>query len=73
VRPVTTLVTAEQPWFPAPEGRVAEEAQMAATSTLVRYEDPLDVHERGAVAGFLAGYSGNTRVSYTTDLRLVHR
>jgi hypothetical protein len=43
---------------------------MAATSTLVRYEDPLDVRERGAIEGFLAGYSGNTRVSYTTDLRL---
>jgi site-specific recombinase XerD len=42
---------------------------MAATSTLVRYEDPLNVRERGAVAGFLAGYAGNTRVSYTTDLR----
>jgi len=43
---------------------------MAATSTLIRYEDPLEARERGAVAGFLAGYSGNTRVSYTTDLRL---
>jgi site-specific recombinase XerD len=43
---------------------------MAATSTLVRYEDPLDVRERGAVAEFLAGYSGNTRASYATDLRL---
>ena len=42
---------------------------MAATSTLVRYQDPLDVRERGAVAGFLAGYAGTTRVSYTTDLR----
>ena len=43
---------------------------MAATSTLVRYDDPLDVRERGAIGGFLAGYSGNTRVSYTTDVRL---
>ena len=46
---------------------------MTATSTtavLVRYEDPLDVREHGAVAGFLAGYNGTTRVSYTTDLRL---
>jgi hypothetical protein len=49
---------------------VTEEAAMAATSTLVRYEDPLDQRERGAVAGFLAGYSGHTRTSYTTDLRL---
>jgi hypothetical protein len=43
---------------------------MAAGATLVRYEDPLDVREREAIAGFLAGYAGNTRVSYTTDLRL---
>jgi hypothetical protein len=43
---------------------------MAATSVLVRYEDPLDAREREAIAGFLAGYSGNTRVTYTTDLRL---
>jgi integrase/recombinase XerD len=43
---------------------------MAATSTLVRYEDPLEMRERGAIGGFLAGYSGNTRVSYATDLRL---
>jgi hypothetical protein len=46
---------------------------MAATSNLVRYEDPLDVRERGAIGGFLAGYSGNTRLSYTTDLRLFAR
>ena len=38
------------------------------TAVLVRYEDPLDVRERGAVAGFLAGYNGTTRISYTTDL-----
>jgi integrase/recombinase XerD len=43
---------------------------MAGTLTLVRYEDPLDSRERSAIAGFLAGYSGNTRISYTTDLRL---
>jgi site-specific recombinase XerD len=42
----------------------------STTSVLVRYEDPLDIRERGAVAGFLAGYTGATRVSYTTDLRL---
>ena len=34
------------------------------------FANPLDVRERSAIAGFLAGYSGNTRVSYTTDLRL---
>jgi integrase/recombinase XerD len=43
---------------------------MVGISSLVRYEDPLDVREPGAIGGFLAGYSGNTRVSYTTDLRL---
>jgi site-specific recombinase XerD len=43
---------------------------MAATSTLVRYDDPLDVRERSAVAGFWAGCSGTTRLSYATDLRL---
>src|SRR5213075_476131 len=43
---------------------------MAVGSTLVRYEDPLDVREREAIAGFLAGYAGNTRIGYTTDLRL---
>jgi integrase/recombinase XerD len=48
---------------------VTEETVMAAASTLVRHEDPLHVRERGALAGFLAGYSGNTLVSYTTDLR----
>jgi Phage integrase, N-terminal SAM-like domain len=42
---------------------------MVATSSLVRYEDPLDVRERDAIGGFLAGYAGNSRASYTTDLR----
>ena len=46
-----------------------------ATSTfttveLVRIDEPLDATERGAIAGFLAGYTGNTLISYTTDLRL---
>ncbi len=46
-----------------------------ATSTvttveLVRLDEPLNATERGAIAGFLAGYSGNTLISYTTDLRL---
>ena len=40
------------------------------TAVLVRFHDPFDIRERGAVAGFLAGYTGTTRVSYTTDLRL---
>lgn len=37
---------------------------------LVRYEDPNEITERVAVAGFLAGYTGGTRASYATDLRL---
>jgi site-specific recombinase XerD len=53
------------------EGRVIKEAVMAtSTAVLVRYTDPDDLVERSAVAGFLAGYTGATRVSYTTDLRL---
>ena len=35
----------------------------------VLVEDPMR-KETGAVAGFLAGYCGSTRVSYATDLRL---
>jgi integrase/recombinase XerD len=46
-----------------------------ATSTvttveLVRLDEPFNATERGAIAGFLAGYTGNTLISYTTDLRL---
>jgi hypothetical protein len=41
-----------------------------STAVLVRYGEPDDIAERMAVAGFLAGYTGATRVSYTTDLRL---
>ena len=37
---------------------------------LVAYEDPLEVSERVAVASFLAGCSGGTRTSYTTDMRI---
>ena len=37
---------------------------------IVRYDDPLLVTERVAVAAFLAGYTGATRRSYTTDLRI---
>jgi hypothetical protein len=47
---------------------------MATTTTeLVSYEDPVAITERVAIAGFLAGYTGNTRVSYTTDLRIFDR
>jgi integrase/recombinase XerD len=35
-----------------------------------RYEDPVDVREGEAIAGFVAGYAGNTRIGYTTDVRL---
>jgi hypothetical protein len=31
---------------------------------------PLNFTERAAIAGFLAGYTGNTLVSFTTDVRL---
>jgi hypothetical protein len=41
-----------------------------AAKSLIPHRGPLGAPERGAVAGFLAGYSGDTRVSYTTDLRL---
>jgi site-specific recombinase XerD len=40
------------------------------TSELVRFDDPVEITERVAVAAFLAGYTGATRVSYTTDLRI---
>jgi hypothetical protein len=45
-------------------------ATPTTTGVLVRHDDPLDVRERAAIAGFLAGYTDRTRVSYTTDLRL---
>ena len=47
---------------------------MSTTTTeLVSYEDPSVITERVAVAGFLAGYTGNTRTGYTTDLRIFAR
>ncbi|MBK7020602.1 tyrosine-type recombinase/integrase [Candidatus Microthrix sp.] len=42
----------------------------ALPAEIFQPEDPLLVSERVAVAAFLAGYSGGTRVSYTTDLRI---
>ncbi len=42
----------------------------ALSVEILRPEDPLLISERVAVAAFLAGYSGGTRVSYTTDLRI---
>jgi integrase/recombinase XerD len=43
---------------------------MPETTELVVIEDPSIAAERMAVAGFLAGYSGSTRRSYGTDVRL---
>jgi hypothetical protein len=43
---------------------------MSDTVDLVVIEDPSAAAERIAVAGFLAGYTGNTLRSYATDLRL---
>jgi site-specific recombinase XerD len=40
------------------------------TAELVSYEDPVEITERVAMAGFLAGYTGKTRTGYTTDLRI---
>jgi hypothetical protein len=53
--------------------RVNRRPTMANTSTSLvpaNADDPLDARARGAIAGFLAGYSGATLVSYRTDLRL---
>jgi hypothetical protein len=40
------------------------------TAALVRLHDPVQITERVAVVAFIAGYTGGTRVSYTTDLRI---
>lgn len=40
------------------------------TAELIRYEDPTAMTERVAVAGFLAGYTGHTRMSNATELRI---
>jgi len=56
-------------------GRVLKEAitadnySSALSAQIVRYDDPLLVSERVAVAALLAGDSGGTRTSYATDLR----
>jgi site-specific recombinase XerD len=42
----------------------------SSTTSVLHYDDPVVLAERAAVAGFLAGYTGNTLVSYTTDLPL---
>ena len=43
---------------------------ISTTTELVSYQDPVELTERVAIAGFLAGYTGNTRTGYTTDLRI---
>ena len=50
------------------EGWDIKEAIVATTTTvvsveLVHVDDPLNSTERGAIAGFLAGYAANTLVS----------
>lgn len=38
------------------------------TVEVVRYDDPVIITERVAVAAFIAGYTDPTRRSYATDL-----
>jgi hypothetical protein len=40
------------------------------TAEVVRYDDPVIIIERVAVAAFIAGYTDPTRRSYATDLRI---
>ena len=40
------------------------------TVEVVRYDDPVIITERVAVAAFIAGYADPTRRSYATDLRI---
>ena len=42
----------------------------STTAVLVRGDDLSEMRERFAVGGFLAGYTGHTLASYTTDLRV---
>ena len=60
-------------------GRLGQpkEAAMADTETttvhtaeVVRYDDPVIITERVAVAAYIAGYTDPTRRSYATDLRI---
>jgi hypothetical protein len=50
------------------EGRAAMPIDTAVEVVIA--EDPIEGREMRAVAGFLAGYGGSTRVSYAADLRL---
>ena len=49
---------------------MADNHPNALPAQIVRPDNPLLISERVAVAAFLAGYSGGTRTSYTTDLRI---
>ena len=40
------------------------------SAEVVRYDDPVIITERVAVAAFIAGYTDPTRRSYATDLRI---
>jgi hypothetical protein len=44
-------------------------AESESETTIVRPNRPIFDEARLAIAGFLAGYSGPTRASYTGDLR----
>jgi hypothetical protein len=46
------------------------EATTVHTAEVVRYDDPVIITERVAVAAFIAGYIDPTRRSYATDLRI---
>lgn len=59
LRPDRSAIAGGEALVSVPRGWVIKEAAMAATAVaveLVRYDDPLEVTERAAVAGFLAGY-----------------
>jgi hypothetical protein len=49
---------------------IVAESLSVVSVELVHIDDPLNHTERGAIAGFLAGYTDNTLASHTTDLRL---
>ncbi len=46
------------------------ESTTVHTVEIVRYDDPVIITERVAVAAFIAGYSDPARRSYATDLRI---
>ena len=46
------------------------EAITVHTAEVVRYDDPVIITERVAVAAFIAGYTDPTRRSCATDLRI---